>query len=110
MLTRGKARKVTVYLNDDTSSTENFAYEQVMRFLYEQEVAGATLIRPEEGFGNHHQRHERTHRSLPVRIEFIDSAEVVEALLPTLSEIVSDGLIEMQETVVIKSAKREAPV
>jgi uncharacterized protein len=108
MLTRGKAQKVTVYLNEDTSSTESFVYEQVMTFLYEQEVAGATLIRPEEGFGNHHQRHQTTHRSLPVRIEFIDSPEVVEALLPALCEIVSDGLVEMQETVVVKAAKREA--
>jgi hypothetical protein len=81
-----------------------------MKFLYEQEVAGATLIRPQEGFGNHHQRHEVTRRSLPIRIEFIDTPEVVEAILPTLCEIVSDGLIEMQETTVVKSAKREAPL
>lgn len=110
MLTRGKAQKVTVYLNEDTSSTESFVYEQVMKFLYEQEVAGATLIRPEEGFGNHHQRHGTTRRSLPVRIEFIDSPEVVEALLPALCEIVSDGLVEMHEIVVVKAAKREAPL
>jgi PII-like signaling protein len=110
MLTRSKAQKVTIYLNEDTASTENFAYEQVMEFLYVQEVAGATLIRPQEGFGSHHQRHEVTRRSLPVRIEFIESPEVVEALLPTLYDIVSDGLIEMHETVVVKAAKREAPL
>jgi uncharacterized protein len=110
MLTRGKAQKVTVYLNADTSSTETFICEQVMTFLYEQEVMGATLIRAEEGFGNHHLRHETTSRSLPVRIEFVDSPDVVEALLPALCEIVSDGLIEMHETVVVKAAKREAPL
>lgn len=110
MLTRGKAQKVTVYLNEDASSTEGFVYEQVMQFLYEQEVAGATLIRPQEGFGNHHQLHEATHRSLPVRIEFIDSPAVVEALLPALCEIVSDGLVELHETMVVKAAKREAPL
>lgn len=110
MLPHGKAQKLTVYLNEDTSSTENFAYQEVMTFLYEQEVAGATLIRPEEGFGNHHQRHEVIRRSFPVRIEFIESAEVVEAILPTLCEIVLDGLIEVQERLVVKAAKREAPL
>ena len=110
MLTRGKAKKVTVYLNNDSSSTENFTYEQVMRFLYQQEVAGATLIGPEEGFGNHQQWHGATRRSLPVRIEFIDLPEVVEALLPTLCEIVLDGLIEVQETLIVKAALREAPL
>lgn len=110
MLTRGKAQKVTVYVNEDTSSTETFVYEQVMRFLQEQEVAGATLIRPADGFGNHHHRHESTRTGLPVRIEFIDTPEVVEALLPTLCEIVSDGLVVTQEVFVVKAVKQEDPL
>jgi PII-like signaling protein len=110
MLMRGKAQKVTVYLNEDTSSGEGFIYEQVMKFLYEQEVAGATLMRPQEGFGSHHLRREVTRRSLPIRIEFIDSPEVVEAILPALSEMVTDGLIEMHETTIVKAEKREAPL
>jgi PII-like signaling protein len=110
MLSPGKAQKVTVYLNEDSSSTESFIYEQVIQFLYERKVAGATLIRPQEGFGSHHQLHANTRRSLPVRIEFVDSPQAVEALMPALCEIVSDGLIEMHETLVVKAAKREAPV
>ena len=110
MLTRGKAHKVTVYLNEDTSSNQGFIYEQVMKFLYEQQIAGATLIRAQEGFGSHHFRHELTRRSLPVRIDFIDSPEVVEAILPGLSEMVTDGLIEMQESTIVKAEKREAPL
>jgi len=110
MLNSGKAQKVTVYLNEDTSSNEGFIYEQVMKFLYDQEIAGATLIRPQEGFGSHHLRHEVTRRSLPVRIEFIDSPEVVQAILPTLSDMVTDGLIEMHETTIVKAEKLEAPL
>jgi hypothetical protein len=108
MLTRGKAQKVTIYLNEDTSSTEGFTYEQVLRLLYEQEVAGATLIRLDEGFGSHHQLHSVTRRHLPVRVEFIDSPEVVEALLPALLDLVRDGLIEMHETTIVKAAKQES--
>jgi uncharacterized protein len=107
MLTRGKALKVTVYLNQDTASKEGFSYEQVMQFLKEQEVAGATLIRLEEGFGNHHQLHSVTRRHMPVKVEFIDSPEVVEALLPALLELVPDGLVEMHETTILKVAKQE---
>ena len=51
-----------------------------------------------------------TRRSLPVRIEFVDSPEVVQAILPALSDMVTDGLIELQETTVVKAAKREAPL
>ncbi|HMF75400.1 MAG TPA: DUF190 domain-containing protein [Bryobacteraceae bacterium] len=108
MLTRRKAQKVTVYLNEDTSSKKGFSYEQVLRFLYEKEIAGATLLRLDEGFGSHHQLHTVTRRHLPVRVEFIDTAEVVEALLPALLELVPDGLIEMHETTIVKAAKQEA--
>ena len=107
MLQRGKAQKVTVYVNEDSSSKDKFTYEQVMQFLYEQEIAGATLIRPEEGFGNHHQRQAVTKRHLPVRIEFIDSPEIIEAILPALCELVSDGLVEVQDTTIVKAAKQE---
>ncbi len=108
MLTSAKARKVTIYLNEDTSSANGFAYEQVLRFLYEQEVVTATLVKLEEGFGSHHQPHALTRRHLPVRVDFIDSVEVVEALLPALMDLVPDGLIEMQDTTIVKAAKREA--
>ena len=110
LLERGRAQKVTVYLNADSSSQEDFTHEQVMRFLYEQEIAGATLIRPQEGFGSHHQRTDVRRRQLPVRIEFVDSHDVVEAILPALCELVSDGLVEVQETTIVKVAKKEEPV
>jgi PII-like signaling protein len=42
-----------------------------------------------------------------VKIEFIDSPEVVEALLPALLELVPDGLVEMHETMIVKVAKQE---
>ena len=43
---------------------------------------------------------------MPIRIEFIDSAEKVEEVLPALYEMVSDGLIEVQDTTVVKSARK----
>ena len=44
---------------------------------------------------------------LPIRIEFVDTAERVEELLPTLYDLVNDGLIEVQDTTVIKVAQKE---
>lgn len=113
MLSRGRAQKVTVHLNEDTNSDRDFTYEEVFKFLYAKGVAGATLIRPQEGFGSHHRLHDQeghgsVKRHLPVRIEFIDRPEMVESILPELCELVRDGLIEMQETTVVKSAKQEA--
>jgi PII-like signaling protein len=41
---------------------------------------------------------------MPLRIEFIDSDRNIQALLPLLQELVTDGLIEASDTVVLKVA------
>ena len=43
-----------------------------------------------------------------MRIEFIETAEKVDELLPTLYDMVADGLIEVQDTTVIKAAGQQA--
>jgi hypothetical protein len=114
MLTPGLAKKVTIHLNEDTSARHDFLYNEIFLFLQKHRVAGATLIRPEAGFGSHHRMHstqggvsEREH--LPVRIEFIESKKAAEALLPALCELITDGLIEVQDTTIVKTVAREEP-
>lgn len=112
MLAPGPARKIIIHVNEDTRAAGGFVYEEVMSFLFASGVAGATLIRPEAGFGSHHRLHEKQwqgshNQHLPVRIEFIENPEKLDALLPRLSEIVKDGLIEAQETTIIKAARQE---
>jgi len=50
--------------------------------------------------------------NLPMKIEFIESPEKVEELLPKLHEMVGTGLIEVQDTTVVKPSqvsKKKAP-
>jgi hypothetical protein len=113
MLTRGPAKKVTIHLNEDTSSDRTFIYEQVFSFLMKQGISGATLIQPQQGFGAHHQRHSRDghgaeNRHLPVQIQFIESPEIVESILPQLCELVKDGLIDAHDTTVVKLVTQES--
>jgi uncharacterized protein len=115
MLKPGPARKVTIHINDDTASRNDYLYNEVFASLLEHDVAGATLIRPEAGFGSHHRTHsahafgaEGLH--LPMRIEFIESVERVAELLPLLSNLVRDGIIEVQETTIWKIGSVEAQV
>jgi hypothetical protein len=88
-------------------------YDEVLAFLLKKGVAGATVIKPEAGFGTHHRLHQKqwsgaNHQHLPVRIEFIESVDVVNGLLPALSEIVRDGLIDAHETTVLKVGRQES--
>ena len=109
MLDPGPAKKVTIHLNEDTGSRSDFLSNEILSLLLKQGVAGATVLRPEAGFGTHHHIHngERgsdTARHMPLRIEFIDTEQNVEKLMPVLQELVTDGLIEAQDTVILKVA------
>lgn len=113
MLKLGPAKKVTIHLNEDTSSSRDFVYREIFSFLLDQGVAGATLIRPDAGFGPHHRIHSQhgegaEGRHLPVRIEFIETKERFEAILPELHRLTTDGLIEAQDTTVLKLALTES--
>jgi PII-like signaling protein len=108
MLEKGAAKKVTIYVNEDTQRHLSPLYESILSFLMKKGVAGATATRALAGFGAHKVLHtpkmEALAEHLPIRIEFVESAERVEELLPTLYDMVSDGLIEVQDTTVVKAA------
>jgi len=109
MLTKGPAKKVTIFINEDVPHRMTSLHDALMTFLIHKGVAGATATRAFSGFGSHHALHtprmEAMAEHLPIRIEFIETAERVDELLPTLYEMVTDGLIEVQDTTVIKLAR-----
>jgi PII-like signaling protein len=105
MLEIGRALRVIVHLNADVSSSHEFLHNDILAFLYERGIAGATVFRPEAGFGYHHRLHTKgapgsEGQHLPIRLE----------IMPELLLLVTDGMVEVQETTILKvahSADRE---
>jgi PII-like signaling protein len=110
MLNKGPAKKVTIFINEDTQHHMQALHDSIMTFLMHKGVNGATATRAFSGFGSHQMLHtpkvEVLAEHLPIRIEFVDTPEKVEEVLPTLYEMVSDGLIEVQDTNVVKNARK----
>jgi uncharacterized protein len=110
VLTKGPAKKVTIFINEDTQHHMTALHDAIMTFLMHKGVAGATATRAFSGFGSHQLLHtpkiEVLAQHLPIRIEFVDTPEKVEEVLPTLYEMVSDGLVEVQDTTVVKLARK----
>jgi PII-like signaling protein len=109
VLMPGPAKKVTIHLNEDTSSRRDYLSREVLSLLLDRGVAGATVLRPEAGFGSHQRMHSGDRgidsaQHMPLRIEFIDTEANIQVLLPLLEELVTDGLIEAQDTMVLKMA------
>jgi PII-like signaling protein len=112
MLSQGPAKKVTIFLNEDTQHHLSPLHDSIMTFLMHKGVSGATATRAFSGFGSHQTLHtpkiEVLAQHMPIRIEFIETPEKVAEVLPTLYEMVSDGLIEVQETSVVKITRKSA--
>jgi uncharacterized protein len=112
MLPKGDAKKVTIYLNQDTRTHMEPLWSAVLGFLRHKHAAGATLLRADAGFGAHEQLHDPRSEYIaehcPVRIEFIDTAQRVDELLPTLYDMVTDGLVTVQDLTIVKSCANDA--
>ena len=110
MLTKGPAKKVTIFINEDTQHHMTALHDSIMTFLMHKGVSGATATRAYTGFGSHQLLHtpkiEVLAQHLPIRIEFVETKEKVDEVLPTLYEMVSDGLIEVQDTTVVKLTRK----
>ncbi|MGH9411086.1 MAG: DUF190 domain-containing protein [Vicinamibacterales bacterium] len=113
MLTEGPAKKVTVYVGQDVRHRGEPLYLALLNYLFYHGVSGATVIKGTAGFGTDHHLHTarilEASENLPVKIEFVEAPAKVEELLPKLLDMVGDGLVEVQETTVVKAAAAAAP-
>jgi len=109
MLTTGKAVKVTLYMSDTAKHHGDPVYTSVLDFLFKQGIAGATAVKGVAGFGAKHRMHAahilEISDHLPIRIEFIDTKEKVDAIMDELQNRCGCGLIEVQETSIIVPAR-----
>jgi PII-like signaling protein len=81
-------------------------YEAIVLKARETGLAGATVLRGVMGFGKHSVLHTakilRLSEDLPMVIEIADSLEHIEHFLPTLDEMISDGLVTLERVRVIQ--------
>lgn len=113
MLQPGPAKKVTIYVGEGVKHRHEPVFIAVVNYLFYHNVANATLTRGVGGFGAEHRlelaRFVDASFNLPVKIEFIEERAKVEELLPKLLELVEDGLVEIQDTTIVKAGGTAAP-
>ena len=111
MLKPGPAKKVSIYVGEDHQYHGQSVYAVILNFLFYHGISGASVVRGIAGFGADHHLHttrlEALTADLPMKIEFIESAEKVAEVLPKLHELAGSGLIEIQDTTVVKAAEIE---
>jgi PII-like signaling protein len=105
MLKPGPAKKVTIYVGEDVRQHGEPIYLALLNFLFRSGVAGATVIKGVAGFGAHHHLHTarllEMSENLPIKIEFVEMPEALDALLPELLRLAGRGLVDVQDTTIV---------
>lgn len=84
-------------------------YDAIVQKCLELKIAGASVFRGLEGFGDSaeiHRSHMRAH-DLPIVIQIVDSEENIRRLLPVVEAMMDKGLIAVSE-VAIKRVEKGA--
>ncbi|TAM61442.1 DUF190 domain-containing protein [bacterium] len=75
-------------------------YTAIVDVLRRNGAAGATVFRGVEGFGAHRELHQASvfslRPNLPILIEVVDDEERIDALVPLIGEMVSEGLLTLE--------------
>ncbi len=81
-------------------------YEAIVLKAREAGLAGATVLRGAMGFGASSRLHTakilRLSMDLPVLIEIVDTEEKISNFLPALDEMVTEGLVTLEEVRILK--------
>ena len=105
MLTTGPAKKVSVYVIEGQTYHGTACYAAILDYLFFRGISDATVTRAMAGFGTDHKLHTsrlvQVSDRMPIKVEFIETPERVQEVLPKLMEIASEGLIEVHDTTVI---------
>lgn len=81
-------------------------YESIVLAARAQHLAGATVLRGPMGFGAKSRLHTakilRLSEDLPIVIEIVDAREKIDAFLPLVDEMLTDGLVTLERVEVLQ--------
>lgn len=104
-----KCKLLKIYVNEDTKYKGHNLYHAIVLKLREIGMAGVTVIRGIEGFGQgksiHTTRILDLALSLPIIIEVVDTPERIEIAISVVKKMVNEGLIMVTDVDVIKYGK-----
>jgi uncharacterized protein len=101
----GRRKALRIYIGESDTWHGRPLYQAIVRRLREEGLAGATVLRGIEGFGAHSRLHTarilRLSEDLPLVIEVVDREDRIQQTLPILDEMVTEGLITLEDVDVL---------
>ena len=106
-----EGKLLRIFIGESDKHGRKPLYQAIVEMLREEGMAGATVLRGIEGFGAtshlHTARILRLSEDLPIVIEVADTAERIEAIMPRIDEMVSDGMVTLERVEVVTYRAQE---
>jgi uncharacterized protein len=106
MKLEGAARRLTIFIGESDSHHHHSLATEIVQRAQQAGLAGATVLRGVEGFGASNHVHTTRILSLsndlPIVIVIIDSAERIDEFIPVLDELITGGLVVVEDIDVLK--------
>ncbi len=97
----GKAKKVTLYIDESDKWQHKPLYSAILELLKAEDCAGATVTRALAGFGAHSRIHTASlvalSADLPLIVVWIDNPDRIARVLPKVKAMVVEGLITIED-------------
>lgn len=106
MTLTGTALRMTVFIGENDQFHHRPLYTEIVHRAHKAGLAGATVLRGHEGYGAssriHTSRILSLTEDLPAVILIVDKPEKIRAFLPQVEELVTEGLIILDEVEVVR--------
>jgi PII-like signaling protein len=107
----GPAVRLTIMIGESDQWHHRPLFTEIVHRAHASGLAGATVLRGVESFGAssriHTTRLLSLSEDLPVVVLIVDTAERIHEFLPQLDELVTEGLVIMDDVEVIRYVGRE---
>jgi len=110
MKLHGPALRLTIFIGETDQWRHKPLYHEIVRRAHAAGLAGASVLRGIEGYGAssriHTSRILPLSEDLPLAVIVIDAEEKIRAFLPQLDELVTEGLVILDQVEVIRYSGR----
>ena len=110
-LLTGSALRLTVYIGESDTWHRKPLFSEIVLRARKAGLAGASVFRGAEGYGAsstiHTTRLLSLSEDLPVSVVIIDTPERIRAFLPQLDELITEGLMLLDEVEVVRHVGRD---
>jgi PII-like signaling protein len=111
MKRRGPAKRLMIFVGETDQWHHKPIYTEIVHRAHHAGLAGASVLRGIEGYGA--SQHVHTSRilslsqDLPVVVIIVDAVERIQAFLPQLDELITEGLVVLDDVDVIKYGRHD---